>query len=397
MVVLPRSSESAGDDGQIGSPRVATSTVIGMVLGILCLFTIVVSYQLLSCSCRRRRLPANRRAAVSTSTHTPSSSKRSFTAFDRLYRRDRDLLRPQEPSPADEKQSTSTSEETARRSILKSLYLALSKPIRAVFRRKVDSRPSHPARAPKLRERRALRSLYLDTTPRTPTKRYPCNPSPTPTTPIRKRMGGLFHLDTASSPGSPRSPSFFSPGGGRSRRLYQELNDAAYDEWSNEQTYKTRVPSSALISPWSPSEYEFPYPSLHSPGLMSPGVPETPPPLYPPPPAYISETPLRSPGSVPGSPIRADLTKVKPPKVTVLPPLPVSPIVSGLEEEIAGEIDAWTAFSQSPNAVRNLREGHREGVFVISNESEDEASDADSIKSASTSYESAGTWEAYEL
>ncbi|KAI0365318.1 hypothetical protein BV20DRAFT_1028219 [Pilatotrama ljubarskyi] len=396
MIVLPRSSDAAGDGGQIGSPRVATSTVIGMVLGILCLFTIVVSYQLLSCPCRRRRLPANSRAAAFSSTNTPSKSTRSFTAFGRLYRRDRDLLRPKEASVSDEKQSTCPAEKTTGRATLKSLYLASSKPIRAAFRGTDESVAKHPAdssRVPKLRERRALRSLYLDTTPRTPTKRYPCNPSPTPTTPIRKRMGGLFHLDIGSSPESPRSPSLFSPRGSRSRRLYQELHDAPspYDGWSNEETYKTKVPSSALISPWSPSEYEFPYPSPHSQGFMSPGVPATPPPLYPPPPAYIPETPLRSPRSAFASPSRSDLTKIQSPKVTVLPPLPISPIVSKLEKEIVGEIDTWTALSQ-----RDWHESHADGVFVISNDSEDETWEVDSIKSDPTD-ESAGTWEAYEL
>ncbi|KAI0763537.1 hypothetical protein BD413DRAFT_580949 [Trametes elegans] len=196
-----------------------------------------------------------------------------------------------------------------------------------------------------------------------------------PASPMRKRMAGLLHLDTnPSEPRSPMSPS--SPllsKGGRSHRLYQKLDDGPYTDWSNEETYHTGKPASALISPWSPSEYEFPYPTLHSPGSDSvfasdPRTPCTPPPLYPPPPAYIREVPMRSPLSAPNTPTRAVGPYVAE-GLPESPPPPTSPVVTTLTREIAHDIDAWSV-------VRTLREGIRgapdEDAFVITNDSEDE-------------------------
>ncbi|EIW52427.1 uncharacterized protein TRAVEDRAFT_24626 [Trametes versicolor FP-101664 SS1] len=396
MAVLPRSSGAPGTDGQISSPRVATRTVVGMVLGILCLFTMVLSYQLMSCPCRRRKAKAakHRTPRTSPSTHTPSKKPtRSFIDLKRLYQNARERFHRTHAPALGEKQSLGTS--SPRGVTLRSLFLAATKPLRAALHRTKEEQSSpsdDTARPPNLRERRALRSLYLNTrTPTTPTtKRYPCNPPTTPTTPTRKRMAGLLHLSIGGSPDSPDTLSPFTPRNTQSRRLYQKLNDTAYSDWSNEESYRTERPISALISPWFPSEYEFPYPSLHSPGL----TPATPPPLYPPPPAYIPEVPLRSPGGVADSPgRRAEMTEMKresPPLV-----MPMSPIVSTLTEEIASDIVAWTALHESPSGVGALPEHRVDGVFVIANEdSEDEASNRDSMSTVYT--QESGTWEAFE-
>ncbi|KAH9850184.1 hypothetical protein C2E23DRAFT_887616 [Lenzites betulinus] len=406
MAVLPRSSGSAGADGQIMSPRVATSTVVGMVLGILCLFTIVVSYQLLSCPCKRKKQAAKRvpRATIKQpSPHTPSTPTHSFITLKNLCKAGGDKFRFAQPSTAEEKQPLSTPGSSPRRNTLRSLYLASTKPFRSALRSMEEGQISLPAtesaRTPNLRERRALRSLHLNThIPITPTKRYPlaCNPPSSPVTPTRKRMAGLLHLNggPASAPGS---PTLFAAQSTKSRRLYQKLDDTAYSDWSNEESYRTERPVSALISPWSPSEYEFPYPSLHSPGFMSAKEPSTPPPLYPPPPAYIPEVPMRSPGSAPASPVRPTRTGRE--RAEARSPLapPVSPIVSTLTEEIVGGIDTWSLLSHDAQGTAMPPDPRADGVFVIaSEESEDGTSCRDSLSTIRTD-ESAYTWEACDV
>ncbi|OJT12980.1 hypothetical protein TRAPUB_10457 [Trametes pubescens] len=399
MVVLPRSSGAPGTDGQISSPRVATRTVVGMVLGILCLFTMVLTYQLMSCPCRRRKAKAakHRTLYTSPSTHTPSKKPtHSFIDLKRLYQKGRGRFHPK-PAPAvGEKQSLGTPGDTSspRCATLRSLLLAATKPFRSVLHRNQKEQPppsDDTSRPPNLRERRALRSLYLNTrAPSTPTtKRYPCNPPQTPTTTTRKRMAGLLHLNMGGSPDSPDTHSPFTPRSTKSRRLYEKLDDTAYSDWSNEESYRTERPISALISPWSPSEYEFPYPSLCSPGM----TPATPPPLYPPPPAYIPEVPLRSPGGAAGSPRRhAEMTEVK--RAAPLAE-PVSPIVSTLTEEIVSDIVAWNALHQSPSEVETYPEHRVDGVFVIANEdSDDDATNRDSMSTVYT--QESGTWEAFD-
>ncbi|KAI0326238.1 hypothetical protein GY45DRAFT_1364034 [Cubamyces sp. BRFM 1775] len=381
MAVIPRGSDaqSDGGPGQIGSPRVATSTVIGMVLGILCLFTMVLSYQFLSCSCKRRRSATTRRGppTVSTGTRVPSITARSFTALCRLCRKMGEMLRhPQSNQCVAEKHSLDHPTRTTRRTTVRSLLLVCKNYSGNSSRNTAEQSPAQATSEPSiptLRERRALRSLYLNTT-RSPTKRYPRSSSPSPGSakgsPLRKRMAGLFH-DLRTPPPSPgfTTPPL-SPHTPRSRRHYHKLTDSAlYANWSNEEVYLTERPTSALISPWSPSEYEFPYPiqTLRSPGAMtSIDEPATPPPLYPPPPAYIPEIPLRSPGSAPTSPMRPEHT------TRAAPPLapPLSPIVQGLDREIqvASDLETWVHLRQCLRAA----EREDDGVFVISDETEDD-------------------------
>ncbi|KAI0823986.1 hypothetical protein BC628DRAFT_466683 [Trametes gibbosa] len=406
MAVLPRSSGSVtvGTDGQIMSPRVATSTVVGMVLGILCLFTIVVSYQLLSCPCKRRRT-ANRVPRATTkpsNSHTLSKPTRSFITLKPFckIRRDKDHLN--NPStPTKEKQTLSAPVKSPAHKTLRSLCLTATKPFRSALRSTDEGQhavPTGSAPAPNLRERRALRSLHLNThLATTPTKRYPCNPSPSPATPTRKRMAGLLHLNHNDSTCALDSPTLFSARSTKSRRLYQKLDDTTYSDWSNEESYRTPRPASALISPWSPSEYEFPYLPLHSPGFMLPREPSTPPPLYPPPPAYIPEVPMRSPGSAPASPTRPSRSGRE--RTEARSPLapPVLPIFSTLAQEISGDIDTWSVLSRVEERIAMPPDPRADGVFVIANEeSEDDESYRDSICTIGTD-ESACTWEACDI
>ncbi|KAI0642941.1 hypothetical protein C8Q79DRAFT_1012940 [Trametes meyenii] len=405
MAVLPRStaSGSATAAGEIGSPRVATSTVIGMVLGILCLFILVITYQFSSCSLKGRRKGVlnqrSPRAATSTASYAPSKPTRSLLKLSCLSRKAKDTSRPTHPSSFDSEKGPFGTEKAPepRKTTLRSLCIVFTAHLKRAFGRAEEKRsplPTEPSRAPNLRERRALRSLYLNT--RSQTKRYPSNDTESPVSPMRKRMAGLLHLDLGTPIDSPPPP--FSPGGKKSRRLYQKLDDNLYSGWSNEETPGTKKPVSALVSPWSPSEYEFPYPSLSSPGWRLPGepfTPCTPPPLYPPPPAYIPETPLRSPGCTPSSPMRREMPKTRPTS-----PLPSpSPTPSMLAEEIANDIDAWALLRQRQRSPTVPVEQPDDGVFVIANESEDDSATVGtgSARTSGSSWHSAGTWEACDL
>ncbi|OSC98010.1 hypothetical protein PYCCODRAFT_1461571 [Trametes coccinea BRFM310] len=376
MVVIPRTGAQSDPavGGQIGSPRVATRTVVGMVLGVLCLFTIVLSYQLISRPSRGRSSPAARRPNNASHPsrsllHTP------FDALSHLWRRSGKKLRrtrATQNSPQEEKDSPLTPDHP-QRSAIGRVYHVCTRPLRMLFSRRTESGLAcarDGTRAPNLRERRALRSLYLNTKP--PSQRYPSSPSrESHTSPTRKRMAGLFHLNLRTpSHDHPTLSPLSSPShkGGRSHRLYQRLDDSLYSDWSNEQTHRTDRPLPAFLSPWSPSEYEFPYPTLHSPTGTSSSEPGTPPPLYPPPPAYVPEVPLRSPGSAPPSPARPAPVVAKAASTSSWSP--ASPIILMLEEEISQDIGEWTEPSQV-NAS-----------FVISNDSDSDAedvmSDADS-------------------
>ncbi|KAI0671156.1 hypothetical protein C8Q78DRAFT_1034329 [Trametes maxima] len=371
-----------------------------MVLGILCLFILVITYQFSSCSVKGRRKGVlnqrSPRAAISTASHAPSKPSRSFFKLSCLSRKAKDTTRPTQPSFDREKGPFGTEKAPEpRKTTLRSLLVVFAVPFQRAFGRAEEKRPplpTEPTRTPNLRERRALRSLYLNT--RSPTKRYPCNDTESPASPMRKRMAGLLHLDLGTPIDSPPPP--FSPGGKKSRRLYQKLDDATYSGWSNEEAPGTKKPVSAFVSPWSPSEYEFPYPSL-SPGWRLPGEPSTPctpPPLYPPPPAYIPETPLRSPGGTSASPMRREMTKTRP----ASPPPSPSPTPSMLAEEIANDIDAWALLRQrQPSPIAPAQQPD-DGVFVIANESEDDATiGTSSARTSGSSWHSAGTWEACDL
>ncbi|KAJ8496263.1 hypothetical protein ONZ51_g1221 [Trametes cubensis] len=299
---------------------------------------------------------------------------RSFTALYRLCRKMGDVLhRPQSSECTPEKQSFEQPR-TTRRKTIRSLFLVCKNAVGTSPRRDAEQSRAHgtsePSSIPTLRERRALRSLYLNT-PRSPTKRYPGSSSSSPGSaegsPLRKRMAGLFH-DLRTPPPSPGFLPPSSPSTPRSRRHYHKLQDSMqYANWSNEEVYLTERPTSALISPWSPSEYEFPYPvqTLRSPQTMtSLDEPSTPPPLYPPPPAYIPEIPLRSPGSTPASPMCPEHATRE---ASALAP-PTSPIARGLEQQITRDLETWVLLRES------LRDAEREddGVFVITDETEDD-------------------------
>ncbi|KAI0770642.1 hypothetical protein C8Q74DRAFT_916704 [Fomes fomentarius] len=362
MVVVPRSSSVPEDGKQITSPKVATGTVTGMVLGILCFFFIVVSYQLLAWPCKKRRgntprVPRNADIVITT-LHTPSKTPRSFrNLFGLIRSKHKAKLLPLPFSPSLEKAEAGTAPDsrTGRKNALRALYLRTT-------RRDHTAPGGNSSHTPTstLRERRALHSLYLNINLPSPRKRYPGTPSPI--SPALKRFGRVVLVDQ-TPPDTPISP-FLSPKRPTSR-LYQQLDDPFYSEWANEApSCRTERPQDALISPWSPNEGQFPY-YPYAPALNSLGEPRTPPPLYPPPPAYLPEIPFRAPGSNPATPTRASAV----PRVLLrTPETPVSPIVSVLGDEIEGDIGSCE-LRQVRAALASTAE--KDDAFVIGDDSED--------------------------
>ncbi|KAI0754505.1 hypothetical protein C8Q80DRAFT_1266121 [Daedaleopsis nitida] len=410
MVVVPRATSISGDGTQITSPKVATSTAIGMVLGILCLFGMILSYQLLACPCKRRKArPAQRKPLpVITTLHPPSKPKRSFrNCFGHV----KSKPKPRSPFLKNPLSLSSEKDAGASPAPLKESRNGLRSFFLFGTRRGAHSAPATQTAStsepkPTLRERRALRSIYLNTSLPSPRKRYPPG-TPSPISPALKRMGRVFQFDSSTPPDTPTISPLFSARTprtptSRGRRQYQQLDDSypytptptksklsAECQWANEATDRTKQPQDALISPWSPDEGEYPY-YPYSPagpkslsfalamGELSP-VPYTPPPLYPPPPAYLPEIPLRGPGSTPATPTRSQTSPVPPSRppgaqasrsatrspsfsaseapeplpVTRPRAVPVSPIVlASLREEIDGDIGSWE-FAQVREALAN--------------------------------------------
>ena len=373
----------------------------------------VLSYQLLSCPRKKkgvRRVPRNgAMSSASTATNTPSKITRSFQSFLHTFRRKNPLLVLPAPTFTEKEKSAPTSLNAVRKTV-RSFYLSATK---SADTPAAESTPptSEQARGPTLRERRALRSLYLNTAPTSPRKRYPGGP-PSPLSSARhiRRMGRVFQFGDTPPPDTPPGFPGDSPRTPTGRRHYQQLDDALYSNWSNEEVYRTpgsnetERPEDARISPWSPIEEQFPYstrppapflspitevhtprspispyssysprtPTSASPFLLrSPRTPQTPPPLYPPPPAYLPEVPLRAPGlgSAPSTPTRRRTLSgaASASTLTLVPDPPVSPIVSSLRQDIDVELGSWRGHAPIGGAS-----GVDAGAFVISNDSDSE-------------------------
>ncbi|RDX48875.1 hypothetical protein OH76DRAFT_1418839 [Lentinus brumalis] len=373
MTIVPRSTSAPGDGTQITSPKVATTTVVGMVLGVLCLFVMVISYQLLSCPCRKRK-PARRvppQDMVINTLHTPSKPRRSFrTCFGVFNKSQKKSPFDHLPIPGSEKGATPEPDRRRRPGAFRELYLSVKK-------HGAPAPPHTPAfdgtRGPSLRERRALRSLYLDTNLPSPRKPYPGNSTPSPISPALKRMGRVFQFDSTPPETPPFSPLPSTPRTPTGRRHYKQLDDSKYSEWANEPAYRTERPKDAFISPWSPNEGDFPYyATRYSPGFKTLSEPQTPPPLYPPPPAYLPETPIRGSGSTPPTPTRSQTT----PASWKIHEPPVSPIVSSLRNEIDGAIGSWEV--QDLRAALAETRGEDNSMFVVSNDTGSDEWDASS-------------------
>ena len=370
----------------------------------VCLFTMVLTYQLIACPHRKpaaaRRMPRNALQAAK-STHTPSKITRSLQTCFNLFRSSDPEVAPAKRTPgSSEKRAQSQDSKDGRRT-LRVLLLPFTS--QSPSRSPETPLPSQPK--PTLLERKGLRALRLNTEllKSNGKQRYPTTPSPM-MTPARKRMGGVF--DFRSSPsGTPASSStLFSaitptPTG---RRHYKKLDDTLYSDWSNKATYPTERPPDAMVSPWSPNENQYPY-APYSPltvrWLTGSDTLRTPPPLYPPPPAYLPEVPMRSDGlgSSPTTPTRptAATRGARTPTSSPLAP-PVSPIVSRLSEEIDGEIgsrdtpDIQAALTSVVTVDRV--DNSSDDVFVITDESDgDDASselDSVSLHTATDEYDS---------
>ncbi|OBZ71206.1 hypothetical protein A0H81_08464 [Grifola frondosa] len=202
MAIIPRNDAGSNDVMQT-SPHIQISTVAGMVLGIICLFVLVVSYQFLSCP--RRRKPTSMkaqapRASSSRPSHTPLPTQHSFS---------------------------------------KVASLASKFNSASCFRRPVEALTGGP------RERKALGSAHLASSQRAHDREA-------------KRLQFSHQLrlklplsPISSAPSSPRSPD--------SHRQYRQIDDHIYSEWSNEAVYCTEKPPGALISPWSPCKPNTPH------------------------------------------------------------------------------------------------------------------------------------------
>ncbi|KAI0718154.1 hypothetical protein C8T65DRAFT_94424 [Cerioporus squamosus] len=377
MAIVSRSTSAPGDSPQITSPKVATATVVGMVLGVFCLCIMVISYQLLSCPCRKRR-PGRRKAPrdiVITTLHTPSKRARSFrTCFGLLSQSQPKHPLDHLPVPGSEKGATPGSDRRQRPGAFRGLYLSVKKrgatAPQSTFTPALDE-----TRGPTLRERRALRSLYLDTNLPSPRKWYPGNASPSPISPALKRMGRVFQFDSTPPETPTFSPMPSTPRTPTGRRHYKQLDDSKYSDWANSPVYRTERPQDAFISPWSPNEGEFPYYTpMYSPGFKPLSEPRTPPPLYPPPPAYLPEIPLRGSGSTPSTPTRSKTSPASSSWKLFEPP--PSPIVSSLRKEIDGDIGSWEA--QDVRAALAETRGDDNSMFVISNDTGSDEWDASS-------------------
>ncbi|KAM5540826.1 hypothetical protein V8D89_005470 [Ganoderma adspersum] len=407
MPVVPRTSD-AGNGTEITSPNVAAKTVVGMVLGILCLFTLILTYQLIACPHRKRaaarRMPRNGLQAAKN-THTPSKTTRSFRNCSNLFGGS-----STKPAPASNR-TPGTSEKRAQPQDSKDgqrTWRALLLPFASPNSPTAPETPSLSQSKPTLLERKGLRALRLNTEllKSDGKQRYPTTPASPMMTPTRKRIGRVFEF--ASSPlNTPASSSstLFSAGTPTptGRHNYKKLDDKLYSDWSNQTTYPTERPPEAIVSPWSPNERQYPY-APYSPISVRwlSDTPRTPPPLYPPPPAYLPEVPVRSDGlgtaSAPVTPTRPSRgasasTRTAPMTASPLaPPPPVSPIIRRLSEEIDGEIGSW--HSDMPDIRAALasvvtlvdRQADRDdNVFVIADGSDsgedgdDGASELDSV------------------
>jgi len=225
MIVIAPRANSRTDGEAVSAPHQMTShTVVGMVLGILCLFGLVLAYQLLP----RKKKPIQRIGPLGAVDTTPPPSflqhiRTHCTTFLHKFK-----PKPKQPAPCITEPHTRS---------LRTLCLS-------------------PESRRRTRER--AREMFKTT--------HRLNIS---IPPIRNPF---------TPPHSPRTPS---------RRLYTPLDD-------EESIRRPKRPTAALLSPWSPSEQDYPYADTGR-VLMRhhDSEPVTPPPIDPPPRVYVPQTPLR--------------------------------------------------------------------------------------------------------
>lgn len=239
MAIVPRTSTSS--TGTQTSPSLAMTTVTGMVIGVLGLFVLVLTYQVIPCLHRKKppanvplrglRLPATppeRPSVGSRIRHIRSKITTFFTSSNR------------EPG--------APSSESPVHKTLRSLHL-----------------PKRDQGKRRLAREKFATKLRLD-----------------------------LRLPPAANVLSSRTP--------RDRRGFAPLKEDVFSTGKRDGVviFPTEKPPTALMSPWSPREQDFPYPSTPTPSrwLGKEWLSNSPPPFSPtpfsPPPAYHPGTPVRS-------------------------------------------------------------------------------------------------------
>ncbi|KAH9948248.1 hypothetical protein B0H21DRAFT_248328 [Amylocystis lapponica] len=285
------------------SPSVTISTITGIIVGAICLFGLIISYRLLS---TRWALSSTR------GRHSTVLSPVSGVAAPPQWRWN-DLW--------------------ARcATVMKSLCLWPHSPL-------VNMKTS-----PISQKRTRLHSFILPFS-------YGGNREP-------MRWKSTAHFRTHSRPSSPAD--VYSPV--PPRREYKELNNGKYSGRS-EGARVTEKPPTAVMSPWSLSEDQYPYPAIPTPlARIWQGADHIPPPFTPPP-AYVPKTPLR------GRFLSSQSTI--PPSPTGRSPLQAICRVSPPKQQPAGDIDL--------TGVVAVRRDSARGVFVVGDEMDNIDSDSASL------------------
>ncbi|KAI0783432.1 hypothetical protein C8Q75DRAFT_783009 [Abortiporus biennis] len=323
MVVISRADSGSTDDTALSTtrPPVAVSTAIGMVLGVMCLFVMVVSYQFLIPRIGNRK-PKSTHAKLAPPEflvqpkptllqHTLSQISKIFTLIFNSRER-----KPCKPTEVGEKPRT-------KHRILRSLHL--------------PSSPNHIHATPNREQIKEKFSTTLRLNIRVPN------------VPARLR-------NTLSSPRTPK------------RKFYSQIHDNGFDD-PDQLTPLT--PSTALLSPWSPAEDQYPdmYSDFSEVQLFARGQEE---PITPPVQAYLPETPLRNRGvTIIGREIQYPLDARVHDPFRQSDPFIEEPIV---------DMDTMIALGGCLDVKGLARKGRKEGDFVISND-EDWDSDSDSLYS----------------
>lgn len=220
----------------------------------MCLFLLVLSYQLIPCLHRKKPLPTNRHTRI-----------------------------PLAPPPEPE------------RPVVRAIRGAFNK-LLTFLKRTFSSRP--PPGGGGAQKPTPPRSLNLNSQAK-PDRQH-----------IREKFATQLrlnlHIPPAADVLAPRSPGPRTP---RDKKRYAILDDSAYANLDEGHFLPMEKPQSARLSPWSPHEQDYPYASSPTPSrkVVFDYGPDTPPPPFSPPPAYVAGTPIRAGfGTAPsGTPIRA--------------------------------------------------------------------------------------------
>ncbi|KAH9922916.1 uncharacterized protein B0H18DRAFT_1016139 [Fomitopsis serialis] len=246
-----------------GSPHIAMSTVTGLILGVMCLFLLVVSYQLIPCFHRKPPpLPKYR-----TRVLVVPPSDRDRPAIRRIFDKILTFLKrclPRRSSCPDDTQKP--------------------KPPRS-FKLPSQNKP----------DKQHIREKFA--------------------TQLRLNL----HIPPAADVLSPRTPR--TPRTPKDRRRYAVLDDSVFTERDKAYLAHMEKPPTAFLSPWSPREQDFPYASSPTPSrrVVFDYGPDTPPPPFSPPPAYVAGTPIR--GGI-GSPAVRSFLSLSPSTRSRRPSLP---------------------------------------------------------------------------